>query len=148
MFNEYICKVYAQPLYRKVEDLSKKWWPESDFVVKDYPIWVPFLGTYNLNLFRSVWRTFFVAVTTTLSITFPFFNDVVGLIGALVFWPLTVYFPIEMHITQKKIRKSWGKWFGLKLVSGVCLIVSILAATGSITGIAKELKTYRPFMSI
>ena len=30
----------------------------------------------------------------------PFFNDVVGLLGALGFWPLTVFLPIQMHLKQ------------------------------------------------
>ena len=30
----------------------------------------------------------------------PFFNDVVGLLGSLGFWPLTVFLPIQMHIAQ------------------------------------------------
>ncbi|MQI27723.1 hypothetical protein EI009_25840, partial [Escherichia coli] len=28
-----------------------------------------------------------------LAMVLPFFNDIVGLIGAIGFWPLTVYFP-------------------------------------------------------
>ena len=30
----------------------------------------------------------------------PFFNDVVGLLGAIGFWPLTVFLPIQMHLKQ------------------------------------------------
>jgi len=30
----------------------------------------------------------------------PFFNDVVGLLGALGFWPLTIFLPIQMHLKQ------------------------------------------------
>ncbi|KAJ6426196.1 hypothetical protein OIU84_026724, partial [Salix udensis] len=34
---------------------------------------------------------------------FPFFNSVLGLIGAMSFWPLTLYFPVQMYISQAKI---------------------------------------------
>ena len=77
----------------------------------------------------------------------PFFNDILGLLGACIFWPLTVYFPVEMHIAQNKIPTYSRKWMWLNVLSGACLIVSLVAAGGSIQGIATELKTYRPFMS-
>lgn len=139
-------QVFAQPVFRMVEEQSRKKWPQTDFVVREYPIGIPFLGSFNLNLFRAVWRTLYVMGTTTLGIMFPFFNDILGLLGACIFWPLTVYFPIEMHIAQTQIQSYSRRWWGLKLLSWGCLIVSMLAAAGSLQGIATELKTYRPFM--
>ncbi|XP_024020940.1 amino acid permease 8 [Morus notabilis] len=141
-------QVFAQPVYRKMEDWSKEKWPESDFVVKEYSIGIPCLGTCNFNGFRAVWRTLYVILTCTLAIILPFFNDILGLLGAFVFWPLTVYFPLEMHIAQNKIPKYSRRWVGLNLLSGSCLIVSLLAAGGSIQGIITALKTYRPFKSV
>jgi len=41
--------------------------------------------------------SFLVAVIAMLV---PFFNDVVGLLGALGFWPLTVFLPTQMHLKQ------------------------------------------------
>lgn len=140
-------QVYAQPVYRKMEDWSKQRWPESDFIVKEYGIEIPCLGTCNFNGFRAVWRTIYVILTSSLAIMMPFFNDILGLLGACSFWPLTVYFPLEMHIAQNKIPKYSRRWVGLNLLSGACLIVSLLAASGSIEGIITALKTYRPFMS-
>ncbi|BAU03560.1 hypothetical protein VIGAN_UM128600 [Vigna angularis var. angularis] len=77
----------------------------------------------------------------------PFFNDVLGVIGALGFWPLTVYFPVEMYILQKKIPKWSMTWISLQLMSAVCLIVSILAGLGSVVGVLLDLKRYKPFSS-
>lgn len=76
---------------------------------------------------------------------FPFFNDFLGLLGAFSFWPLTVYFPIEMHIAQSKTPKYSFRWIMLKILSGACLIVSIVAAAGSVQGLATDVKTYKPF---
>ena len=45
-------------------------------------------------------------MTTLISMLLPFFNDVVGILGAFGFWPLTVFFPIEMYISQKKIAQK------------------------------------------
>ncbi|PNX63191.1 amino acid permease 2-like protein [Trifolium pratense] len=68
-----------------------------------------------------------------------------GILGAFGFWPLTVYFPIDMYISQKKIGKWTNRWIALQILSGCCLIISILAAVGSIAGVVLDLKTYKPF---
>jgi len=102
---------------------------------------------YCLNSFRLVWRTVYVIITAVIAMTFPFFNDFLGLLGALSFWPLTVYFPIEMYIAQAKLKKFSFTWTWLKILSWACLIVSIVAAAGSIEGLAHDLKTYKPFKS-
>lgn len=84
-------------------------------------------------------------VTTLVAMLLPFFNDVVGLLGALGFWPLTVYFPIEMYIAQKKIGRWTHRWVALQTLSVCCLLVSIAAAVGSVAGVVLDLKTYKPF---
>ncbi|KAH0921161.1 hypothetical protein HID58_021179 [Brassica napus] len=71
-----------------------------------------------------------------------------GLLGALAFWPLTVYFPVAMHIAQTKVKKYSGRWLALNLLVLVCLIVSALAAVGSIVGLINNVKKYKPFESI
>lgn len=86
-------------------------------------------------------------VTTVVSMLLPFFNDVVGIIGALGFWPLTVYFPVQMYIAQKKIVKWSGKWVCLQMLSVACLMVSIVAALGSLASALLHLKKYKPFQS-
>ena len=55
-------------------------------------------GLYKVNLFRLVRRTGFMISTTLISMLLPFFNDVVGILGVVGFWPLTVYFPVKMYI--------------------------------------------------
>jgi hypothetical protein len=79
--------------------------------------------------------------------TLPFFNDVMGLIGAFAFWPLTVYFPISMFIVQQKIQRWSRKWVLLQIVSVLCFVVSLAAAMGSIEGMIVDLRTYKPFKS-
>ena len=86
-----------------------------------------------------------MVVTTVISMLLPFFNDVVGILGAFGFWPLTVYFPIEMYIVQKKIPKWSTRWICLQMLSVACLIISIAAAAGSIAGVVQDLKSYHPF---
>ncbi|CAN1239984.1 Amino acid permease 3, partial [Linum grandiflorum] len=137
-------QVYCQPLFAFVEKQAVKRFPDSYFINHD--IRVPFgIYYYNLNLFRMLWRTIFVMLTTLISMLLPFFNGIVGLLGALGFWPLTVYLPIEMYIVQKKIPKWSTRWLCLQILSAACLIITLAAATGSIAGVLHDLKSAKPF---
>ncbi|KAH7518423.1 hypothetical protein FEM48_Zijuj09G0170000 [Ziziphus jujuba var. spinosa] len=138
-------QVYCQPLFAFVEKWSAQKWPKRDFITAEYEIPIPLCGVYQFNFFRLVWRTVFVIMTTLIAMLLPFFNDVVGIIGAFGFWPLTVYFPVEMYISQKKIARWSSRWVGLQIISITCLAISIAAAVGSFAGVALDLKTYKPF---
>ncbi|KAL3729081.1 hypothetical protein ACJRO7_033650 [Eucalyptus globulus] len=138
-------QVYCQPIFAFVEKQAAQRWPDSEFIAKEIKIPVPGLGQYNMNLFRLVWRTIFVTLTTVISMLLPFFNDVVGILGALGFWPLTVYFPVEMYIKQKQIPRWSTRWVCLQVLSMACLVISIMAAAGSIAGVMLDLKSYQPF---
>jgi amino acid permease len=140
-------QVYCQPLFAFIEKNAAKRFPDSEFITKEIMIPFPGLRPFRLNLFRLVWRTLFVITTTVISMLLPFFNDVVGLLGALGFWPLTVYFPVEMYIAQKKIPKWSTRWLCLQILSVSCLIITIAAAAGSIAGVVLDLKSYKPFSS-
>ncbi|XP_020594618.1 amino acid permease 3-like, partial [Phalaenopsis equestris] len=124
-------QVFSQPLFAFVEKSASERWPESRFVNKDVVFSISKNRKYKVNMFRSVWRTLYVIFTTLLSMMLPFFNDIVGLMGALGFWPLTVYFPVEIYIVQQKLERWSRKWVCLKLLSGGCLVISAAAAIGS-----------------
>ncbi|PON68453.1 Amino acid transporter, transmembrane domain containing protein [Trema orientale] len=138
-------QVFCQPIYGLVEGYCHNRWSESKFITGEFAVNIPFHGAYYVSPFRLVWRTSYVVLTTIIAMIFPFFNDFLGLLGAASFWPLTVYFPIEMHIAQSKTPKYSFRWNMLKILSGACLIVSIVAAAGSVQGLAKDVKTYKPF---
>lgn len=141
-------QVYCQPLFAFIEKKAAEKFHDSSFVTKE--IEIPVLGLlhpYKLNLFRLVWRTGFVITTTVISMMLPFFNDIVGLLGALGFWPLTVYFPVEMYIAQKNIPKWSTKWVCLQILSMACLVITIAAGVGSVAGVILDLKSFKPFGS-
>ncbi|XP_068311629.1 amino acid permease 3-like [Pyrus communis] len=138
-------QVFAQPIFALVEKTATKNFPNSQFVTKDIKILIPGFSYYTLNLFRLVWRTIFVILTTVISMILPFFNNIVGFLGALGFWPLTVYFPVEMYIAQKKIPMWSTRWMCLQTLSLCVLIIALSAAAGSVTGVIDSLKVYRPF---
>lgn len=147
IFNTITTQVFCQPVFGFVEKWCNKRWPESKFITTEHCIDVPLYGIYYLNLFRLVWRTVYVIVTAVLAMLFPFFNEVMGFLGAASFWPLTVYFPIEMHIARTKIPKFSLTWTWLKILSWTCLMVSVVAAAGSIQGLIKEIEKYKPFQT-
>lgn len=153
-------QLFAQPLFAFVEKwASKKLCAtnsprRNSFISKEIKVPIPYwyghghgvlVANYNLNLFKLVWRSTFVMVTTIVSMLLPFFNDVLGIIGAFAFWPLTVYFPVEMYIAQKGIPR-WGlKWICFRMLSVGCLMISIVAGIGSIAGVVTDLRAYHPF---
>lgn len=141
-------QVFSQPIFAFVEQWVSKNSPRvlCKLVTKELQIPIPFGSRqYNLNLFRLVFRTVFVILTTVISMLLPFFNDVLGILGAIGFWPLTVYFPVEIYIVQKKIPKWTTKWILLRFLSCFCLIVSVMAGVGSVVGVVLDLQVYRPF---
>ncbi|KAJ0097761.1 hypothetical protein Patl1_28022 [Pistacia atlantica] len=139
-------QVFCQPIFAFIEKQATQRWPENYFITKEFKIPIPGSSApFKLNLFRLVWRTCFVILTTIISMLLPFFNDVVGILGALGFWPLTVYFPVEMYIAQKKIPKWSTRWICLQILSMACLVLSIVAGAGSIAGVMLDLKVYKPF---
>lgn len=141
-------QVFCQPIFGFVEKWCRKRWPENKFITSEHGINIPFCGAYYINIFRLVWRTAYVIVTAVIAMTFPFFNDFLGLLGAGSFWPLTVYFPIEMYIAHSKLKKFSFTWIWLKILSWACLIISIIAAAGSVEGLVQHLKVYKPFKSV
>ncbi|KAK6259180.1 hypothetical protein SCA6_013654, partial [Theobroma cacao] len=138
-------QVFCQPIFAFIEKWATQRWAESNFITKEFKIPIPGYHPYKLNLFRLVWRTAFVILTTVISMLIPFFNDVMGIMGAFGFWPLTVYFPLEMYIQQKTILKWSTRWICLKMLSMACLLITIVAGAGSIAGVMLDLKVYKPF---
>ncbi|KAK3438999.1 hypothetical protein EUGRSUZ_C03655, partial [Eucalyptus grandis] len=135
----------CQPLFAYVEKTLDEKFPNSQFIERKIELRIPGCSPYELKTFQLVWRTVFVIGTTFISMLLPFFNDIVGLLGALGFWPLTVFFPVEMYIKQKKIPKWSTKWMFLQIVSVACLIITIAAAAGSVADVFLNLKSFKPF---
>lgn len=87
----------------------------------------------------------FVALATLVSMIIPFFNDILALLGAVGYWPLTVFFPIELYITTNKIPWHTWRWLGLQTINVTCLLVALAAGCGAVEGLSRGLKGYTPF---
>lgn len=134
--------MYAQPIYAKYEKWLEKKWSELAFFHKVYTIELPFSKgwTFRFTLCKLVLRSAFVVLTTLIALMLPFFNAVVGFLGAIAFWPLTVYYPVTCYMAQAKIKRGEVKWVVLQCLSMGALLVSLLAAIGSVADIAQRLK--------
>ncbi|KAL6975132.1 putative amino acid permease 7 [Sarracenia purpurea var. burkii] len=130
-------QVYSQPVFAFVEGWLVGKFPNSGFVNNCHSLKLPFLPVpaFQLNPLRLCFRSGYVVSTTAIAMLFPYFNQVLGVLGALNFWPLTIYFPVEMYFLQKKIGAWTPKWILLKSFTIACLLVSIVALIGSIQGV-------------
>lgn len=73
--------------------------------------------------------------TTGIAMVFPYFNSVLGLLGAINFWPLAIYFPVEMYFVQKKVVPWTRKWVVLRIFSSFGFLVTVISFMGSVVGL-------------
>ena len=72
-------QVWSQPHFAMAEE----WIDRAVFKEK-----VPFKWV------RLGYRVFYVCIITFLAVLLPFFNAILGFVGAMGFWPMTVFFPV------------------------------------------------------
>lgn len=128
-------QLYSQPIFAFVERWLTKKFPESKLLNNFHDLKLPLLPVFRLNPFRLCFRTSYVVTTTAIALVFPYFNEILGVLGALNLWPLAIYFPVEMYIVQKKVVVWSRKWVALKIFSGVIMVISIVALVGSVAGL-------------
>ncbi|KAF0935613.1 hypothetical protein E2562_035071 [Oryza meyeriana var. granulata] len=127
-------QVYAQPVFAVVERLMGG---AGAGVVE---VALPVSGSSSrwrrrVNVYRLCFRTAYVAATTALAVWFPYFNQVVGLLGAFTFWPLAIHFPVEMYLAKTKVAPWTTRWLAIRAFSAVCLVTSAFASVGSAVGV-------------
>ncbi|CAM0944477.1 unnamed protein product [Alopecurus aequalis] len=121
-------QVYSQPAFALAE---RRFGADASCV----DVEVPLLGRRRVNVFRLCYRTAYVAMATAVAVWFPYFNEVIGLIGAFSFWPLAIYFPVEMYIVQAKVAPWTARWLAIRAFSVACLLVCVFASLGSAVGV-------------
>jgi amino acid permease len=120
-------QVFSQPVFHGCEE----------FIMRV----VPWFKRQNPLVLRVIVRSLYVAMTTTIACVMPFFTDIIGLIGALVFWPAAVYFPVTMYI---KVYNPRGVVKGiLQGMNVTAALVSLLAGMGAVWQIVYDVGKYR-----
>ncbi|XP_027093234.1 probable amino acid permease 7 [Coffea eugenioides] len=129
-------QLVCQVIFALVEKWFAAEYPNSA-LRKNLDLKLPMFPKFELNMFRFVFRTAFVVTATGNAMLFPYFNQVLGVLGALNFWSLGIYFPVEMYIVQKKIGAWTRKWVLLEVFSLVCMVISVVALIGSVEGLIR-----------
>ncbi|WVZ88811.1 hypothetical protein U9M48_035284 [Paspalum notatum var. saurae] len=140
-------QVFAQPIFARLESCVAGRWPDAKFINATYYVRLPCRPAAAVAVapLKLVLRTIIIMFTTLVAMLLPFFNAVLGLIGALGFWPLSVYFPVSMHVARLKIGRREPRWWMLQAMSFVCLLISVAASIGSVQDIVHNLKAAEPF---
>ncbi|XP_074287135.1 putative amino acid permease 7 [Silene latifolia] len=128
-------QVFSQPVFASVEGWLAMKFSNNSFVNDIHLVKLPVLPALKVNLLRLCFRTTYVVSTTGIAMLFPYFNQVLGVLGAFNFWPLLIYFPVEMYLVQRDIDVWKTKGILLRAFSGICLLVSIVAFAGSVEGL-------------
>ncbi|XP_076903142.1 putative amino acid permease 7 [Bidens hawaiensis] len=128
-------QLYSQPVFACADRWSTEKYPNSQLLNSFHEIKLPLLPVFRFNVFRLCFRTAYVATTTGVALVFPYFNEVLGVLGGLNLWPLAIYFPVEMYIVQRKVEAWSRKWVLLQIFSGVLMVVSAVALVGSVAGL-------------
>lgn len=140
-------QVFAQPIFTVYEKWIASRWPPTSLFLHVYTIKLPFPRPclFQFTLCKLLLRTLFIILTTTIAMMLPFFNAVLGFLGAISFWPLTVYFPVTMHLSHSKVKRRSREWMMLQSLSMVSLLVSAIATVGSIIDIVHRLEHTKLF---
>ncbi|KAL8136668.1 hypothetical protein V2J09_002669 [Rumex salicifolius] len=125
-------QVFSQPLFASAEGWIINRFPNNQFLNTTYTINSPLLPVLSFSILRLCFRTTYVASTTFVAILLPYFNEVLGVLGALNFWPLAIYFPVELHLVQRNIRLWTKKWIIFQVFKAVFLVAALAGLVGSV----------------
>ncbi|XP_076907013.1 putative amino acid permease 7 [Bidens hawaiensis] len=125
-------QIYSQTLFALVERWYTEKHPEG-ILTRDISNFK--VSEFRLNPLRLCFRTAYVVLTMAVGMLFPYFNEVLAFMGSIFFWPLTIYFPVEMYFVHKKVVPWTSKWIVLRLYSTFCLVVTVFTLVGSLQGL-------------
>jgi proton-coupled amino acid transporter len=93
--------------------------------------------------FRVSFRTLFVVLGTLLACAIPSLGIILGLAGALAFWPATVLFPIVCWIAVFKPRPA-VRW-ALQGLNLACFVVTAMTAVSGVQQIVVQASSFKIF---
>ncbi|KAL8256503.1 hypothetical protein R6Q59_031570 [Mikania micrantha] len=131
-------QIYSQTLFALVERWYTEKHPDSILTRDIQHLNVLLWPGFRLNHLKLWFRTSYVVLTVAVGMLFPYFNEVLAFSGSIIFWPLTIYFPVEMYFARKNVVSWTRKWIVLRLYSSFCLIVSVFTLVGSLQGLVAK----------
>ncbi|KAL7602594.1 probable amino acid permease 7 [Lactuca sativa] len=125
-------QIYSQTLFAIVEG----WYAEKfQIITREMDVGI---GSLRVNPFRLCFRTTYVVLTTTVAILFPYFNQVLAFSGSIIFWPLTIYFPVEMYFLHNRILPWTTTWILLRIYTIFCMLLTIFTFAASLQGLVSK----------
>ncbi|XP_058742801.1 probable amino acid permease 7 [Vicia villosa] len=131
-------QVYCQPLFGNAESWLRFRFTESEFVNHTYTLKLPLLPAFELSFLSLSFRTAYVASTVLIAMIFPYFNQILGVLGSISFWPLTIYFPVEIYLSRSNTDSWTAKWIMLQTFNIFGLVFGLFTLVGCIRGIVTE----------
>jgi len=148
LFYVVLVQVYSQPLFANVENWLRFKFPDSEFVNHVYMLKLPLLPAFQLSFLRLSFRTAYVLSTTVIAMLFPYFNQILGVLAGIIYYPLSIYFPVEMYLSQSNIEPWSSQWVLLRAYSIVGFVVGLFTLVGSIEGIVSAKLNWGAFNGI
>jgi len=97
-------------------------------------------------LIRTVLRVSYISLLAFIAALFPYFGDVLALIGAIAITPIDFIFPCCAYI---KVRKPGGiKLMANLAIIAVYTVVGIMGAIGAVRGIVLDTQYYSAFANL
>jgi hypothetical protein len=91
---------------------------------------------------RAAIRWTLLAIATVIALCLPSFSAVLGLLGALLFWPLGCYYPMAMFAKVHKGGLSKPALWAMRAFNVVLALFSIGATIGSVWAIAQSARGF------
>lgn len=131
-------QVWSQPHFALVEE-----WVEHGACKN---VQRPFLRYITRGFpLRLVYRSFYVVIVTFLAVLLPFFESILGFVGAIGFWPMTVFFPINCWIRVFRPKKAYVVF--LRIVDVFCFLLTLAVVIASFQSMIENGKNAELFSS-
>jgi hypothetical protein len=107
-------------------------------------------GKYSLRNVapRLVFRSLYLALATLLGAMFPFFGDIISLIGAFGYTPLDFVLPMLFYqMVFQPSRRTTLFWLNWSIIV-VFSIVGVVGCVASFRSIVMNAKTYHLFANV
>lgn len=95
--------------------------------------------------FKIVFRSLYVVLTSFFACLLPFMGIILGLAGALGFWPASVWAPVECYIKVFRPRKGVAR--ALRFLSLVCAVVTVACVVSGVQQLAVSASTFKLFQA-
>lgn len=119
-------QVYTMPVFEAVEGYLQRHYPALDA----RPV-----------LLRLTFRSFYVLLAALVAAVLPFFGDLMGLIGAIGFTPMTFVMPAVLWLVAMRGRPLWERALNWTIVV-VYTLIGVLALIGAIGQISRQASDY------